>query len=180
MRPSPASQRLTLVPLGEVPRLILAEVGSALHDVYGATVAVREAQPRPAYAFNKDRNQYHSTAIVRRLAQSRHEGELVLGLTDVDLFLPDSAFVFGEADRDARTALVSLVRLAHGPEGKPADADRLGRRTQAEAVHELGLLLGLSPCQDSRCAMFISHRPSDSDRKGPGLCATCRAALGLA
>jgi hypothetical protein len=28
--------------------------------------------------------------------------------------------------------------------------------------------------------MFLSHKPSDSDRKTGGLCASCRSALGLA
>ena len=130
---------------------------------------------------NKDRNQYHSTAILRRLSQLRSgpADVPVLGVTDVDLFVPDAPFVFGEADRAVRSAVVSLARLSHGPDGAPAEPERLRRRAQVEAVHELGHLLGLSHCQDARCAMFLSHRPSDSDRKGPGLCATCRTALGL-
>jgi archaemetzincin len=48
-----------------------------------------------------------------------------------------------------------------------------------EVVHELGHLLGLSHCVDSHCAMYLSHRPSDADRKGPGLCHQCRTALGF-
>ncbi|HEX9291504.1 MAG TPA: peptidase M54 [Anaeromyxobacteraceae bacterium] len=183
MKPLAMPPRLVVLALGPVPRELLGAVGSALTQVYGPPVALGSPQQRPAYAFNKDRNQYHSTAILRRLAQLRgvgHEEEApVLGLTDVDLFIPDAPFVFGEADRDARTAVVSLSRLAHGPDGKPADPERLKRRAQVESVHELGHLLGLSHCQDARCAMFLSHKPSDSDRKGPGLCATCRGALGL-
>jgi len=175
--------RLVVVPLGPLTRVLLADVASALTQTYGPPAAFGAAQQRPEYAFNKDRGQYHSTAVLRRLAQVRGadtSGAPVLGVTDVDLFVPDAPFVFGEADRDARTAVVSLHRLAHGPDGKQADAERLKRRLQVEAVHELGHLLGLSHCQDARCAMFLSHKPSDSDRKGPGLCATCRGALGLA
>jgi len=183
VKPLAMPSRLVVVALGPVPRELLTSVGSALTQVYGPPVAIGSPQQRPAYAFNKDRNQYHSTAILRRLAQLRaagHEDDApVLGLTDVDLFIPDAPFVFGEADRDARSAVVSLSRLAHGPDGKPADPERLKRRAQVESVHELGHLLGLSHCQDARCAMFLSHKPSDSDRKGPGLCATCRGALGL-
>ncbi len=172
--------KVVLVSLGPVPRQLLVDVATALRDAFGPAAVLGGTHDRPTYAFNKDRNQYHSTAILRRLSQARGEREApVLGITEVDLFVPDAPFVFGEADRDARTAVVSFSRLALGPDGKPADPDRLKRRLQVEAVHELGHLLGLSHCQDMRCAMLLSHKASDSDRKGPGLCAACRAALGL-
>jgi archaemetzincin len=103
----------------------------------------------------------------------------VLGVTDVDLFVPDAPFVFGEADRDAQTAVVSAFRLKHGGEGRPVAPERVKRRLQVEALHEIGHLLGLSHCNDFRCAMFLSHTAADTDRKGGGLCPLCRAALGL-
>jgi archaemetzincin len=180
VKPLARPDHLTLIALGEVPRALLTEVGSALRQLFGPAAFVGEAQQVPTYAFNKDRQQYHSTAILRRLGQLRAASAgPVLGVTEVDLFIPDAPFVFGEADRDARAAVISLARLAHGPDGKPVDAARLVRRAQAEAVHELGHLLGLSHCQDAHCAMFLSHKPSDSDRKGSGLCHSCRGALGL-
>jgi archaemetzincin len=173
---------LVVVALGPLPRALLSEIGGSLTRVYGPPVELRPAQQRPEYAFNKDRNQYHSTAILRRLGHLRVEraSPPVLGVTDVDIFIPDGPFVFGEADRDARAAVVSLSRLSHGPAGRPAEPERLMRRAQVESVHELGHLLGLSHCQDVRCAMFLSHKPSDCDRKGIGLCGACRSALGLA
>jgi archaemetzincin len=173
--------RFVVVALGEVPRGVLPAIAAALKAVYGPPAVLGAAQPPPAYAFNKSRNQYHSAAVLRRLVATRgHDGaDPVLGVTDVDLFVPDAPFVFGEADREAGTAVVSVARLAHGPDGRTADPERLRRRAVAESVHEIGHLLGLSHCPDSRCAMFLSHRPSDSDRKGPGLCAACRSALGL-
>jgi archaemetzincin len=181
VRSTAGSARIVIVPLGPVPRALLDDVGTALGAVYGASASVGPPQERPSFAFNKDRNQYHSTAILRRIAQLRaspSDGP-VLGVTDVDLFVPDAPFVFGEADRDAQSAIVSLKRLAVTPDGKPAEAERLRHRAQAEAVHELGHLLGLSHCQDARCAMYLSHKVADADRKGPGLCAGCRGALGL-
>jgi archaemetzincin len=174
-------ERSLLVGLGPVPRRLLAEVAQELQAVFGPPVGLGAAQDRPAFAFNKDRNQYHSTAILRRLAHLRGDGAThpVIGFTDADLFVPDAPFVFGEADRAANAAVVSIARLQHGPDGRPADPERLKHRVSAEAVHELGHLLGLSHCADARCAMYLSHKASDSDRKGPGLCATCRGALGL-
>jgi archaemetzincin len=96
-----------------------------------------------------------------------------VGILDVDLFLPDAPYVIGDADRDAGAAVFSLARLSH------ADPEKVKRRTQVETVHGAGHLLGLSHCTDFRCAMFFSRDAADSDRKGPGLCGSCRAALGL-
>ncbi len=99
-------------------------------------------------------------------------GRLVLGICEVDLFVPESAFVFGEADRESRSAVLSTFRLRQGAEG-----ETLKRRTQVEAVHQAGHLLGLSYCEDARCVMFLANTPSDCDRKGVALCNLCRNEL---
>lgn len=182
VRPLPAPQRTALVALGAIPRQLLTDVASELQVVFGPPSDLLPNQQRPQYAFNKDRNQYHSTAILQRLALVRGPGAgrvPIIGLTDVDLFVPDAPFVFGEADRDARAAVVSIARLTQGPDGKQVEPERLRRRTTAEAAHELGHLLGLSHCADARCAMYLSHKATDSDRKGPGICPLCRSALGI-
>jgi archaemetzincin len=173
--------RTLLVALGPLSRQLLADVARELQGLFGTPVRLLPGQQRPQYAFNEERRQYHSTAVLRRLAGARAPGDRVpvVGVTDVDLFIPDAPFVFGEADRDARTAVVSVARLQAGVDGRPVEPERLRRRAQVETTHELGHLLGLSHCADSRCAMYLSHKASDSDRKGPGLCSACRGALGL-
>lgn len=175
----PRPERVLLVPLGPVPKGLLPEVAAALQEAFGCPSDAGPAQVTPDYAFNKDRHQYHSTAVLRRLEVVRgkaHPGP-VLGVVDVDLFVPDQAFVFGEADRDARTALLSVHRLKGG-DGRPVPPERLTHRARVEAIHEVGHVLGLSLCADFRCAMFLSHTAADADRKGAGLCAQCRAAVG--
>jgi archaemetzincin len=171
--------KVLVVVLGAVPRELVVAAGAEVGRVFGVAVSALAPQGRPEFARNEGRGQYHSAAILRRLAHARSGGAPIVGLTDVDLFVPDASFVFGDADRDAQAAIVSTARLAHGADGKDVDPERLRRRVLAETVHELGHLLGLSHCADQRCAMFLSHRPSDADRKGPGFCASCRAALGL-
>jgi archaemetzincin len=162
-----------LVTLGDVGPKLVVEAGHALREILGISAKVGPSLDRPRYAFNEARGQYHSTSILRRLSSLRGAaGPPVVGIADVDLFLPDAPYVIGDADRDAGAALFSLARLSHG---EPAE---LRRRAQVETVHATGHLLGLSHCSDYRCAMFVSRDAADSDRKGPGLCASCRAALG--
>jgi archaemetzincin len=175
----PLPARFLLVPIGALPKGLLPDLTTALQEVFGVASDLGAALVKPDFAFNKDRQQYHSTAVLRRLDTVRPKGrdEPVLGVVDVDLFVPDMPFVFGEADREARTALVSVHRLK-GTDGRAVTPERFTHRSRVEAVHAMGHLLGLSHCNDFRCAMFLSHTPADSDRKGTGLCTACRSAIG--
>ncbi len=162
-----------LVTLGAVAHRLVQGAGDALQETLEIASKVGPSLDRPQYAFNKDRSQYHATSILRRLASVRTQAVPVVGIVDGDLFLPDAPYVIGDADRDAGAAVFSLARLSH------ADPERVRRRVQVETVHGAGHLLGLSHCSDFRCAMFFSRDAADADRKGPGLCGSCRAALGL-
>ncbi len=163
-----------LVALGAVGHRLVQGAGDALQETLEIASKIAPSLDRPQYAFNKDRGQYHATSILRRLSSLRAQAAPVVGIVDVDLFLPDAPYVIGDADRDAGAAVFSLSRLSH------ADPEKVRRRLQVETVHGAGHLLGLSHCGDFRCAMFFSRDAADADRKGPGLCAGCRAALGLA
>jgi archaemetzincin len=165
---------LQLVAVGNTPPQTLKEIEEPIASQMGVTlVQGKTPMQSPAFAFNKSRNQYHSTAIMRRLVALKDpSSRYVLGLADVDLFHPDAPFVFGEADREARVAVMSVFRLKQG-----SDPQTLKRRAQIEAVHQTGHLLGLSYCDDPRCVMFLATSPSDCDRKGVTLCNVCRNEL---
>jgi archaemetzincin len=168
------SKILQLVEVGSPPPGLLKELDAPLSAHLGVTsVHGKVALQAPTYAFNKDRNQYHCNAIMRRLnAALEPPCHLILGLVDVDLFVPDSPFVFGEADRESKVGLVSLFRLKQN-----VDGEALKRRVQIETVHQAGHLVGLSYCEDARCVMFLAQSPTDVDRKSLSLCNLCRNEL---
>lgn len=165
---------LQLVVVGSTPQSLLRELEEPLRSHLNVQVVQGRTQLQtPTYAFNKDRSQYHSNAVMRRLVPLLEQGHsFALGVLDVDLFVPDSPFVFGEADRESKIALVSTFRLRQGAEG-----EALRRRLQTEAVHQTGHLLGLSYCEDTRCVMFLASTPQEVDRKGMSLCNLCRNEL---
>jgi archaemetzincin len=163
---------VVLVPLGTVHPKVLLAAAEGLRELAVAAKA-GPSLDRPQYAFNKDRKQYHATSIIRRLSSLRQREAPVVGIVEGDLFLPDAPYVIGEADRDAGAAVFSLTRLSHG------EPEVVRRRAQVETLHAAGHLLGLSHCTDFRCAMFFSRDAADADRKGTGLCGSCRTALGL-
>lgn len=162
------TKQLELLVVGSAPAALLKELEEPLLQQLGLTCGFgKPPLNAPTYAFNKDRQQYHTNAILRRLTPlSEHA---LLGLTDVDLFVPDSPFVFGDADREGHAAVLSLARLRQGAEG-----DLLRRRIRAEGLHQAGHLVGLSYCEDARCVMFLATTTAEVDRKQPALCHVCR------
>jgi archaemetzincin len=168
-----SSRLMQLVAIGSAPTSLLKDLDAPLTTQLGVTpVHSRVSLATPAYAYNKDRDQYHSNAIMRRLVPLLEPGQTILGVVDVDLFVPDTAFVFGEADRESRAAVLSVARLRQG-----ADEALLRRRVQLEGLHQAGHLVGLSYCEDARCAMFLATTLPDVDRKQIALCHICRNEL---
>ena len=167
-----SSKELQLVGVGSVTGAFLKELEAPIAAVLSVGAFVgKTAMPGPAYAFNKDRSQYHSAAIMRRVLTVREIGSpLVMGITDVDLFMPDTPFVFGDADRDSHVAVFSLNRLK-------GEGEAWKRRTFVEAVHQAGHLVGLSYCEDVRCAMYQATSITDADRRQLHLCNNCRNEL---
>jgi len=164
---------MRVVSVGTPPLSALKAFGEVLAAQVAVTALLSKAQlPSPSYAFNKDRNQYHCTPILRRLQLLIDDSTFVLGVADVDLFIPDSPFVFGEADREARAAVISVFRL-----GQNAPPETLERRLSGEALHQTGHLLGLSNCEDLRCAMYLATSVAECDRRSLALCNACRNEL---
>jgi archaemetzincin len=167
-----AIRELQLVPVGGVPTDFLKELEPPIAQVLGVTAYVGKALlPQPTFAFNKDRKQFHTSAILRRLLTVKEMGTpLIMGVVDVDLFTPDSPFVYGEADREAHASVMSLSRLK-------GEGEAWKRRTFVEAVHQAGHLIGLSYCEDARCAMFMATTITDAERRQLHLCNNCRNEL---
>ncbi len=160
------------MPVGPVLGVFLKELEAPIAQVLGVAAYVgKPLLAQPGFAFNKDRNQYHTTAIMRRLLTIKDMGTpLIIGIADVDLFVPDSPFVYGEADRESHAAVMSLWRLK-------AEGEAWKRRTFVEAVHQAGHLVGLSYCEDARCAMFLATTITDAERRQLHLCNNCRNEL---
>lgn len=167
-----AVKELQLVPIGPVPGVFLKELEAPIAQVLGVQAYVgRAVLAQPAFAFNKDRNQFHTSAILRRLLTLKEPGTaLIVGVADVDLFVPDATFVYGEADRESHAAVMSLWRLK-------GEGEAWKRRTFVEAVHQAGHLIGLSFCEDARCAMYLATTITDAERRQLHLCNNCRNEL---
>lgn len=129
-------------------------------------------------AYDFERKQYFSTKLLEKmLSQHTADDTKLLGVADVDLFMPPLSFVFGEAQFDNPASIISICRLRQEFYGLPEDADLLYQRSEKEAIHELGHCFGLIHCRDYRCVMYLSYAVEDIDLKANSFCDKCRKLL---
>ena len=127
-------------------------------------------QERPVGTLDAKRHQHSSRDMLKWLVARRPPGaSRVLGMTDVDLFIPILTFVFGEAQLGGPAAVMSVSRLVD-----PNDADRTLARVEKECVHELAHTFGLVHCGIEGCVMTRSTNVAAVDAKRVGLCSDCR------
>jgi archaemetzincin len=162
-----SSRQITLTVIGLVADDVVEAVVPILEGVFEAAVELTAPVPLPRSAYDASREQHLSTRLLDALAQEKQpDWDRFLGITDVDLYVPDLNFVFGEADAQRGVAVFSLARL-HTP-----DRGRFVHRAATEAIHELGHTYGLSHCADDHCVMWFSNTLAETDRKSTQLCAT--------
>jgi archaemetzincin len=168
---------ILLVPVGEIDKKVIERLQVDLGKIFNKQVEAGQGMPQPDYAFNKKRNQYLSTAILKAILEQKEYTpyEKVLGIVDHDLYVPELNFVFGEASQKA--AVISITRLRQEFYHLPQDQSLFHKRGLTEAVHELGHTHGLGHCRNPQCVMFFSNTLMDTDRKGSEFCPECKSKL---
>jgi archaemetzincin len=155
---------------------ILDGLAAELARIFQVSCHVREESLGADFAYDPGRGQYHSTAILQRLEPLVHHRQMrIIGITELDLFIPVLTFVFGEAQLGGCCALVSTHRLHEEFYGLPPNKNLLFQRLLKESAHELGHTLGLRHCLDWRCVMASTHDVERLDIKNASYCSSCLA-----
>lgn len=165
-----------LQPVGEIGEGIMHYLCARLGRVY--TLPCRVALPVrvPDGAHSPGRGQYNAADIIEEIAGGMPpDAEKLLGVTDVDLYVPGTNFVFGVATGNA--SVISLARLRPEYYGERENQPLFRERTLKEAVHELGHTFGQGHCPDVRCVMHFSNFLEDTDIKSAGFCRRCSGKL---
>ena len=168
--------RIFIVPVGKIQWWLLSAVKDYLQELFHKETVIADEISPPFELLNRDRGQLSSTGLLEAIAKRGYNG-MVLGVIDLDIFVPGLNFVFGEADPAEGVAVISITRLKEEFYGRDVDQDLLLERTLKEAVHEIGHLYGLRHCPDPDCVMHFSNSIIDTDRKSRDFCATCRNIL---
>ena len=128
--------------------------------------------------FDPSREQYNSSLILQQLiAKPPPDVEKILGVLDVDLFIPILTFVFGEAQLKGIGAVVSTHRLDNRFYGLPENKELTTERLLKEAVHELGHTFGLIHCPQPQCVMNSSTYVENIDQKSAEFCSSCQKSI---
>jgi len=164
--------------IGQLSSYVIGRIQENLNMIFPETTCTLIAEPLliPEEAFNKARQQYRSDIILSRIhnyAEKEKTLNRILGIVDIDIFVPDLNFVFGEADCPGKAALISLWRLRPEYYGKTSNMELFVERSTKEAVHELGHTLGLRHCPNPFCVMFFSNSIFETDRKQSLFCNKC-------
>lgn len=171
-------ETICLVALGEVDKDILSFLQTELEKVFENQVKIAEGLERPDYAYNPERDQYHPSEILKKMKKKQFKDcNRVLGVTDIDLYVPSLNFVFGEADFYDKVAVISLSRLRQEYYGLSKDEKLFQRRVLKETIHELGHTYGLHHCPDPKCVMHFSNSLKDTDIKSHNFCSVCKSKL---
>jgi archaemetzincin len=165
--------KITLKTLGNIADDIMEELKDRVGGIFHCPVEIKAGFNDLAQAYNPERKQYFSSKLLASLEKAEGE-ERVVGIADVDLYVPRLNFVFGEADMVSGTAIVSLCRLRQGYYGLAPDEALFLERATKEIVHELGHTFGLGHCPNNKCVMHFSNSLADTDLKEAHFCNKCR------
>ena len=166
---------IILVPIGPILPGLLSWVADRLGVIVDQQVVIGEAIPLPAAGYNRRRNQYEGDALMAVLCALSYAGsKRLLGLADVDCYVPGLNFIFGQSTLGGREAFVLLPRLRQSFYGPPENPVLFRERVIKEVVHELGHTWGLAHCSDVHCVMRFSNTLHDTDVKGVDFCLRCR------
>lgn len=170
--------RIKLVSIGEVDRELLDYLALVLPARFDMDCVLMPRGFNAQEAYDANRRQYHSTQVLLKLRElDSGDGSRILGITELDLFIPIFTFVFGEAQVGGCVALVSTHRLVQQFYGLPEDRQLLFTRAEKEATHELGHTYGLAHCRSYDCVMRFSNSVEDVDLRAIDFCPACEASL---
>lgn len=154
------------------------EISTKLMEVYNIHVDIELVRFKlPEEAFNARRNQYDALKVVESMLWMKNLNELMLILTNEDLYVPGLNYCFGLAWKGV--AIISSARLDQRFYNLQFDEELLKERAIKEACHEVGHLLGLEHCKNPRCVMHFSNWIGETDFKDYRPCSSCMRKLGF-
>ena len=174
---SKSAHNIIISPIGDFTPDLLGPIRDEINRIYGYPTEVLPLLNDLEFAFDPNRNQYHSTPILDQLALKAPKDAIkVLAITQVDLFIPILTHVYGEAQLGGKACIVSTIRLNEGHSSLNTQ-DPFFSRIVKEAIHELGHTFKLHHCREHTCLMHYCRNESDVDRKSDQLCRYCKIML---
>lgn len=123
-------------------------------------------------------NKFYQILIDMRIENNL---DMIIALTNLPIYSSSSKdviFLFGEANLDHKTCVVSSLTLKEQFYKRKRNRSLYNLRIQKEVLHEIGhLVLGLDHCENRLCVMKFCQTVEEIDHKYAGLCGTCQKKL---
>jgi archaemetzincin len=171
-----------VLPLGPIDASSVETARSGIEAAYGFPALTRPSADLPEEAWYPERKRYRAERLLEWLDARLPQEQgctILIGLTSKDISTTKDLYpdwgIFGLAEIEGKSAVISTFRLSWG--GKP---ERVVRDRLVKVVnHELGHVLGLSHCDTDRCLMEDAKATIRTvDAEDGRLCARCAAWLG--
>jgi archaemetzincin len=163
-----------VVPFGEISEIVSKTIAAGILGYLHIDTEIVKPLRIPEDAYDKVRLQYNAGFLLNAFESIPfRDYEKMIGIFDLDIFVPIFTYVFGEARQGGKYALVSIHRLKRNSDGSAAPTPLLLERASKVALHELGHLFNLVHCEDARCLMHFSGGLKDLDRAPPYYCSYC-------
>ncbi|MGQ9514229.1 MAG: archaemetzincin family Zn-dependent metalloprotease [Thermoproteota archaeon] len=171
--------KLSIITISKVDERVISSLVSAISDTMNFdSIQVKPFNRNFSRYLEPSRGQYRSDWFLRLLSTIEKESsEILLGVTELDLYTPGLNYVFGQAELGGN-AIISLCRLRPEFYGLKADEHLLLKRAIKEATHEIGHVLGLGHCTSRNCVMFFSNSIIDTNLKSQRFCKSCSILTG--
>lgn len=170
--------RIGVVPLGEVPALVLKVIAANITAFYRYPATVLPTRRIPESAFDDRRLQYNAGIIIQTLKTWEFaDCSKMVGVISQDIFIPIFNYAYGYAVQGGDLALVSLFRLNRNADGSMPPPSQFYERAAKIALHELGHLFSLFHCGEHDCIMHFSGAITDLDKIPFYLCPDCERRL---
>jgi archaemetzincin len=165
---------IDIIPIGEVEETLLLFLKQSIFQTFKIQTRIRNRRFNLSHVYDPIRNQYNSSGLLLELINDTPQETLrILGVTELDLFIPIFTFLFGEAQLNGVGALVSTHRLHNQFYGIPENKELLKSRLLKEGIHELGHTFGLIHCFTLNCVMKSSTYVEEIDQKSTYFCRSC-------
>jgi len=167
-----------IMPIGRVPEIFSHSVAAHIQAYLNLDTDLLPPLPHPVYAFENKRLQYNAAFIIKKIEQEASKRRTkILGIVDIDLFIPVFTHVLGEARQGGEGAVISIYRLLENSDRKVPPSALILERSAKIALHEASHLFNLSHCMDENCLMHFSGSLEDIDNLSFNFCRYCSAFL---
>lgn len=171
---------IILYSFAHFPREFLEIISEAVRLEFRCKVMTREAYLDLTDYYDPKRRQYNGDSLLKVVDLMHTSGKnKLVGLFNVDLFIPILTYIFGQAQFGGRTAIASVYRLKNQRYGMENGEKFVIERFTKEVIHELGHTFGLQHCYDPLCVMRSSTYVEDIDQKDRTLCKRCLILTGV-